>query len=110
MNVCELLRYLDQHSGYPLLDGDCAETIHKALAGTHKDVLAGAIVAALCGTSAAGAPDSVVTRAEATTALGPLRLKAMRDDLEGHDLRRIERTVHAIDGAFNDEALAARSS
>ena len=110
MTLCELLIYLDRESGYPVLDGDCEETIKKALAGSHKDVLAGQIVAAMAASVDATTPAVPILRAQATTALGPLRLKAMRDDVSGHDLKRMERTVHAIDGAFNDEALAARKS
>ena len=110
MILCELLSYLDRESGYPVLDGDCDETIRKAVAGSHKDPLAGQIVAAIVASAATPAADAAITRAQATTALGPLRLKAMRDDVTGHDLKRMERTVHAIDGAFNDEALAARGS
>ncbi len=110
MTLCELLTYLDRQSGYSVLDGDCEETIKKALAGTHRDVLAGRIVAAIVGSGEAATADAPVTRAQATTALGPLRLKAMREDVSGQELKRMERTVHAIDGAFNDEALAARGS
>lgn len=110
MILCELLSYLDRESGYPVLDGDCNETIEKALAGSHKDPMAGQIVAAITRSAAGATADAAITRAQATTSLGPLRLKAMREDVSGHDLKRMERTVHAIDGAFNDEALAARGS
>ncbi len=110
MTLCELLTYLDRESGYPVLDGDCEETIRKAAAGSHKDVLAGRIVAAIAGSVDTATATAPILRAQATTALGPLRLKAMRDDVTGDELRRMERTVHAIDGAFNDEALAARGS
>ena len=110
MTLCELLIYLDRESGYPVLDGDCEETIKKASAGRHKDPLAGQIVAAMAASVNATTAKTPILRAQATTALGPLRLKAMRDDVSGHELRRMERTVHAIDGAFNDEALAARKS
>ncbi len=110
MTLCELLSYLDRESGYPAFDGDCDETIKKALAGSHRDPLAGQIVAAIVQNAAGPTADAAITRAQATTALGPLRLKAMREDVSGRDLKRMERTVHAIDGAFNDEALAARGS
>ena len=110
MTLCELLIYLDRESGYPVLDGDCEETIKKALAGSHKEVLTGQIVAAMAASVDTVTAAVPILRAQATTALGPLRLKAMRDDVSGHELRRMERTVHAIDSAFNDEALAARNS
>ncbi len=110
MTLCELLIHLDRESGYPVLDGDCEETIKKALADNHKDTLAGQIVAAMAASVDATTGSVPIVRAQATTALGPLRLKAMREDVSGHELRRMERTVHAIDGAFNDEALASRKS
>lgn len=110
MTLCELLAYLDAQSGYPVWDGGCEETIKKAQAGSHKDPVGGAIIACLAAAAGSATATAAITRAAATTALGPLRLKAMREDVSGHDLRRMERTVHAIDGAFNDEALAARKS
>ncbi|MHB8254091.1 MAG: hypothetical protein ACYDEV_10450 [Acidiferrobacter sp.] len=110
MTLCDLLAYLHENSGYEIWDGTCEETYQKALMKTHKDALAGEIVAAIAGSVPNLSADSPITRAEATTSLGPLRLRAMRDDAPVADLRRMERTVHAIDGAFNEEALAQRGS
>lgn len=108
MTLNELLTYLNENSGYEIWDGTCEETIKKALGKTHKDALSGEIIAAIAAHASAAEADAVITRAEATTSLGPLRLRAMRDDAPVADLRRMERTVHAIDGAFNEEALALR--
>ena len=108
MTLNELFAYLNENSGYEIWDGTCGETIKKALAKTHKDVLSGEIVAAIATHASTVSSDATITRAEATTSLGPLRLRAMRDDAPVSDLRRMERTVHAIDGAFNEEALALR--
>ncbi|HUW99264.1 MAG TPA: hypothetical protein VMV40_10600 [Acidiferrobacter sp.] len=110
MTLRELLVYLNENSGYEIWDGTYEETLQKAAAKTHKDILAGEIIAAIAGGVAGASADALVTRAEATTSLGPLRLRAMGDNAPVTDLRRMEATVHAIDGAFNDEALAARSS
>jgi len=106
----ELLAYLNENSGYEIWDGTCEETLQKALAKTHKDTLTGEILAAIAGSVPKASVDAPITRAEATTSLGPLRLRAMRDDAPVADLRRMEGTVHAIDGAFNEEALAQRGS
>ncbi|MHB1949987.1 MAG: hypothetical protein ACYCQK_00780 [Acidiferrobacteraceae bacterium] len=109
MTLRELLQYLERHSGHPLLDGSVDETIRKAVEGTHRDPLAGEIVARLYRESGCSSAESEVTRAAAATALGPLRLQYMKDDAPVEGFRRVEHTVHAIDGAFNEEALRART-
>ena len=107
MTLRELLIYVDTHSGYKILDGAPDETVSKSLSGGHAEPFSGQIVAALA-RAAGGGTDAVIDRATATTALGPIRLQAMRDDAPVAHLRTVERVVHAIDGAFNDEALAGR--
>lgn len=108
MTLCELFAYLHRESGYAVWDGGCEETIEKALAHTHNNPPIGQALAAIATTLQNPTGDSSITRAEATTALGPLRLRAMGDQAPPEDLRRINALVHAIDSAFNDEALAAR--
>jgi len=110
MTLCELLGYLDAHVPYAILDGGCSETLEKVRGKTHKDEYASEVVAAIVGGLAQTGESVAITRAQATTALGPLRLRAMRDDASGEDLRRMKDIVHAIDSAFNEEALAARGS
>ena len=105
MTLTELLVYLDEHSGHRLLVGSVDETLRQAHAGRHADPLAGEIVALLV----AAEDGAVISRAGATTALGPLRLRYMRDDAPVEGFRMVEHVVHAIDGAFNDEALRART-
>lgn len=110
MTLCELLRYVNENSSCEVLDGSCEETLQKAMAGTHKDSFNAAVVVAVAGGALKPSADALITRAEATTSLGPIRLRAMRDDAPVADLRRVEQIVHAIDGAFNEEALALRGS
>ncbi|MHB1528420.1 MAG: hypothetical protein ACYDDA_06610 [Acidiferrobacteraceae bacterium] len=110
MKLNDLLQYLHLQSGHDLLDGSAEETIRKALAGTHRDPLAGEIVSLLYRGPGCTAPDSEITRAQAALALGPLRLRYMKDDAPVEGFRRVEHTVHAIDGAYNDEALRSRSA
>lgn len=110
MTLCELLTYLHRDSGYPVWDGSCEETIEKALAQTHNNPPIAQALAAIAGSLQNPSGNSPISRAEATNALGPLRLRAMGDQAPPEDLRRINGLVHAIDSAFNEEALAARPS
>ncbi|MDA8390578.1 MAG: hypothetical protein M0Z76_07625 [Gammaproteobacteria bacterium] len=107
MTLGELLVYVDTHSGYRIVEADAGATVTRSLAGGHSEPFLGQIVAALA-KAVGGGTDAVIDRATATTALGPIRLQAMRDDAPIAHLRTVERVVHAIDGAFNDEALANR--
>lgn len=109
MTLSELLHYLELHSGHHLLDGSVDDTIQKAVAGMHPDPLAGEIVARLYSGPGCSGSESEVTRAAAATALGPLRLRYMKDDAPVDGFRMVEHTVHAIDGAYNEEALRAKT-
>lgn len=108
MTLGELLAYLDRHSGQPVLEGNAEETVAKALKGVGPDPLIVEIVAAIVRALPEPVVTSTIERATATTALGPIRLRAMGDDAPVTDLRVVERIVHTIDSAFNEEALAAR--
>jgi hypothetical protein len=105
MTFAELLAYLDTHTPRGLLDGTPEETVAKARAGSHRDPLAGAIVAHLFEGSFLQAADDPIARERAVAALGPLRLAYMKDDAPAEGLRVVERVVHAIDRAFDEEAL-----
>lgn len=105
MTFAELLAYLDTHTPRGLLDGSPEETVAKARAGSHRDPLAGAIVAHLFEGSFLQAADDPIARERAVAALGPLRLAYMKDDAPAEGLRLVERVVHAIDRAFDEEAL-----
>ncbi|MFZ5558295.1 MAG: hypothetical protein ACOZDY_16505 [Pseudomonadota bacterium] len=105
MTFAELLDYLDAHTPYRLLDGTPEETLAKARSGAHRDPVAGAILTALFDRSGATGASAPVERAQAVAALGPIRLEYMRDDAPVEGFRMVEKIVHAIDGAFNDEAL-----
>lgn len=103
MTLADLLLALEQRMPGMVLDGDAALTLDKARNGTHHQALAGKIIAAL-GTGLSGA-DAAVSRSQSISALGPIRLVCMKDDAPVEDFRQVERWVHAIDGAYNDEAL-----
>ena len=105
MTLGELLQYLAGHLSFDVLDGDAAATLAKAQAGSHRNQLMGAIIKHMAEGAGCAGIASPITRAQATTSLGPLRLQYMKDDAPVEGFRMIEQTVHAIDGAFNDEAL-----
>jgi len=93
-----------------ILDGDAAETLNKARAGKHRDALAGKIIASLFDKSALPDATAPITRSQAIAALAPIRLEFMKDDAPAEGFRQVEKIVHAIDGAFNDEALRLKAA
>ena len=110
MTFGELLAYVGAHSRHDFLDGDAAATLIKVRAGSHRNPLAGQILAALDDKLGSNGLDAPVERAAAINALGPLRLRFMRDDAPAAGFRLIEEIVYLIDGAFNDEAQRAAPS
>lgn len=108
MTFAELLDYLGAR--FDVLDGDAAQTVDKALAGTHREPLAGQIIADMFRKSGLADVNGEIMRAAAITALGPIRLAFMKDDAPVEGFRLVERIVHAIDGAFNEEALRLKAS
>ena len=54
--------------------------------------------------------DAPITRSQAIAALAPIRLEFMKDDAPADGFRLVEKIVHAIDGAFNDEALKLKAA
>lgn len=109
MTAAELVQYLADRLPYEVLDGDVQQTFAKARAGTHRNAIMGEILRALLDNADLAGAGSTLERADATLALGPLRLRYMKDDAPVEGFRMVERTVHAIDGAFNEEALRARA-
>lgn len=105
MTFEQLVQYLNAHSGYVVLDGDPAQTLAKARSGRHSDALMGEILKSLYEGAGCTDVDAPVTRAQATTSLGPLRLRYMKDDAPVAGFRMVEKIIHTIDGAFNHEAL-----
>lgn len=109
MTFAELLQHLEKSLPGQILDGSAAETLNKARAETHRHALTGRIIESLfekSGLSDAAAP---ITRSQAVAALAPLRLEFMKDDAPVEGFRLVEKIVHAIDGAFNDEALELKA-
>lgn len=108
MTFAELVQYLADNTRFPVLDECVLKTIDKARAGSHRDPVMGEIVRAMFEGAGLEGPHSPVTRAQATLALGPLRLRYMKDDAPIEGFRMVDGVVRAIDGAFDEEALRAR--
>ncbi len=79
MTFSELLLALEHRLPATILNGDAAATLDAARKGTHQHALA------------------------------PIRLEYMKDDAPVEGFRLVEKIVHAIDGAFNDEALRLKT-
>jgi len=110
MTFAELLQQLETSLPAQILDGDAAETLGKARAGNHRHALAGKIIASLFEKSALPDATAPITRSQAIAALAPIRLEFMKDDAPAEGFRLVEKVVHAIDGAFNDEALRHKAA
>ncbi|MGM0552625.1 MAG: hypothetical protein ACQETK_02275 [Pseudomonadota bacterium] len=108
MTLSELLTYLDEHMDTAFLDGDPATTLEKARNGEHQDPIAGEILKALMDGAGADRSDTLLERADAVRAFGPLRLKYMADDAPVEGFRAVEKTIVTIDAAYNEEALQSR--
>lgn len=110
MTFAEMLSYLGAHCKSDIMDGDPAETVNKARSGSHKNPVAGEIIGAMFDKSGLTSVDGEISRAEAVNAIGPVRLRFMKDDAPVEGFRMVEDIVHGIDGAFNDEALRMKEA
>ena len=108
MTLEQLLQYLDHHLDERFLDGDAAQSLAKARDGSHQDPIAAEILTALMSGAGADTPQAELERAAAVKAIGPVRLKYMKDDAPVDGFRLVEKTIVTIDAAYNEEALAAK--
>jgi len=106
MTFQELFTYLNKNTKYDFITEDSPLT--QAMTGHHEDELIGEIIASVAKGCGCDTIDHVILRQDVIKALGPLRLKYMKDDAPVEGFRLIESTVPVIDSAFNDEALAGR--
>jgi hypothetical protein len=77
--------------------------------GSHRDPFVAEVLTALMNGAGADSPGAELERAVAVKALGPLRLKYMKDDAPVEGFRLVEKTIVTIDAAYNEEALASKS-
>ncbi len=109
MTFAELITYLGQHCKNDIMDGDAVETLAKAQNKTHKNQLAGQVIADMFAKSGLSDMNAEVNRAAAINSIGPIRLFFMKDDAPVEGFRLVEDIVHKIDGAFNEEALRMKA-
>ena len=105
MTLAKLLQYLDQNTSYGVLSGTPDETLARSRRAPHDGPLLDQIVRSIADGNQCVDAGSAVLRAESITALGPIRLRYMKDDAPVDSFRMVERIIHTIDSAFNDEAL-----
>lgn len=109
MTLEQLLTYLDRQMDQRFLDGDATATLARARDGRHRDPYVAEVLVALMDGAGADSPGTELERAAAVKALGPVRLKYMKDDAPVEGFRLVEKTIVTIDAAYNEEALAAKT-
>lgn len=109
MTFIELLTYVGSHSKYDIMDGDAETTLEAARNGSHKNPVAGKVIADMYLNSGLASPAEMIERAQAIKTLGPIRLFYMKDDAPVEGFRMVEDVVHKIDGAFNEEAMRLKA-
>lgn len=108
MTLNELLRYLQDHTEFRLLDGSPEESIRKAIDGGHSQPIASEIIRAFNDKAGDAGGEARLERVDAVKSLGPLRLKYMADDAPVEGFRMVEKIITTIDAAYNEEALRER--
>lgn len=108
MTFSELVQYLADTTRFAVLDECVLKTIDKARAGTHRDPIMGEIIRSMFESASLEGPHSSISRAQATLALGPLRLRYMKDEAPADAFRMVDGIVQAIDRAFDEEALRVK--
>jgi len=107
MTLQELFVYLNENTKYDFITE--SSPLDVAINGKHENELIGEIISAVAKHCGCENVDFEVVRQDVIKALGPLRLKYMKDDAPVEGFRMLESSVPVIDQAFNDEALANRA-
>ncbi len=110
MTLNELLDYLQENTGFELLDGSPEASIRKAAEGTHPHEIAAEIIRALDEKAGHAGGEASLERIDAVKSLSPLRLKYMADNAPVEGLRMVEKIITTIDAAYNEEALRLRGA
>ena len=106
MTFQELFNYLNENTNHDFITDN--SPLAEAMGGKHENKLIGDIISGVAKDCGCESVDHVIFRQDVIKAIGPLRLKYMKDDAPVEGFRLIEGTVPVIDSAFNDEALADR--
>ncbi|MDH5547659.1 MAG: hypothetical protein OEZ43_18940 [Gammaproteobacteria bacterium] len=104
MTLGKLIQFLNQNTDYPYATGD-GNALRHALDGSHPHALIGELLKSIAQHCACGDENCLLAREQVVLALGPIRLKYMADDAPAEGFRLIEKSICAIDDAFNQEAL-----
>lgn len=108
MKFGDLLQYLDDNTGFQILDGTPAESFAKAKAGSHANPFAAEIINAAAENLGLSSAEDTLERVPFVNSLGKLRLKYMADDAPVEGFRTVEKVITTADAAFNEEALRER--
>lgn len=106
MTFEELFNYLNEKTPYEYVTE--ASPLLESINGNHENELIGEVISNVATGCGCEKLSHEIRRQDVIKALGPLRLKYMKDDAPIEGFRLIEGTVPVIDQAFNDEALRAK--
>jgi len=106
MTLQELFEFLNENSPNEFITD--SSPLSDAIKGKHENALMGEIISSIASGCGCDSIDSELKREDVIKALGPLRLKYMKDDAPVEGFRLIEGSVPVIDLAFNAEALKDR--
>lgn len=106
MTFQELFIYLNEHTKYEFITEN--SKLEDAMTGKHENELIGEIISNIAKGCGCETIDHSLLRQDVIKAIGPTRLKYMKDDAPVEGFRLVEGTVPVIDAAFNDEALRNR--
>ncbi|MDH5257203.1 MAG: hypothetical protein OEX07_04325 [Gammaproteobacteria bacterium] len=107
MTFQELFIYLNENTKYDFITD--TSPLEGAINGKHENELIGDIISSVAKSCGCETVDQTLLRQDVVKALGPIRLKYMKDDAPVEGFRLVEGTVPVIDQAFNDEALKNRN-
>lgn len=108
MILSQLITYLDEHTQYQFLSGDAAQSLTLSQQNEHPEAVAGEMLKAIAEACQCSDVSCELKREDVVNALGPMRLKYMADDAPVEGFRLLEKSILAIDAAFNEEALKNR--
>lgn len=106
MTFLELFTYMNENTPYDYITD--TSPLAKAIHGQHENPLIAEVIVSVAKRCDCADVEKTILRQDVINALGPLRLKYMKDDAPVEGFRLIQGAVPAIDLAFNDEALKSR--
>ncbi|MEY2333054.1 hypothetical protein GL267_010605 [Acidithiobacillus ferrianus] len=109
MTYQELLRFLDQRLGYPLLQDMTPDAaLHAARQGTLSDALTTEILLDIYQANQCTTVSDPVDRARCFDGLARLRLRSQAEDADPALFRKVLKLSQELDNAFDQELLHQR--